>query len=119
MAIKMSTMLGEKTNTTAPSEFYLVIGQDVLNEEDDTIDFVALPQPVYLDTMRKKQVSGEGKFQELLLSGNDMLDELIRYGKSTLEAGDFQEIDLKVRLYRRKANQNDKHVAKTFTFCKE
>lgn len=122
MAMKLSAVLGEnKSNTSSNtiSDFYLVIGQEVLNEEEDTIDLVVLPQPVYLDTMRKKQVSGEGKFQELLLQGNDMLDALLEFGKENLEPGEFKDIDLKVRLYRRKPNQNDKHIKKTFTFCKE
>ena len=121
MAMKLSAVLGDKsreTNQQAPSEFYLVIGQEVLNEEEDTIDFVALPQPVYLDTMRKKQVSGEGKFQDLLLSGNDMLDELLKTSRANLEPGEFKELNVKVRVYRRKPNQNDKHVKQTFTFFK-
>ena len=37
------------------SEFYIRIGQDVLNQETDSMDFISLPQPLYLDSMRKNR----------------------------------------------------------------
>lgn len=103
-------------NNKEPSEFMLLIGQEALNTETDEIEFVSLPCPLGIDTMKKSDVKGEGAFQENKRMGNDMLDALLSYAKENLKEGESKDIQLTVRLYRRKATQETKHKKTTFSF---
>ena len=96
------------------SEFYIRIGQDVLNQETDSMDFISLPQPLYLDSMRKNRVSGEGEFQDLLDKGNALLEQLLEEAANQLEPGESKEIPLKVVVCRRKTQVERKPVAMKF-----
>lgn len=90
------------------SEYMLLIGTNYLNEETDEYEFVSLPQPVGLDTMKMASVSGEGEFQELLCKRNDLLEQLIKLAKE-VNPGESQEVKLTVKIYRRKTAQTVKH----------
>lgn len=96
------------------SEFYLRVGQEILNQESDSMVFISLPQPLYLDSMRKNRVSGEGEFQDLLDGGNDLLNQLLEEAATQLEPGESKEIPLKVVLCRRKATVERKRVPMKF-----
>ncbi len=92
------------------SEFQLQVGYDKENEEKPEPDFVKVPQPLFLDTMKPNTISGEGEFQELLCLGNDLREQLLEIAKAKLAPGESMEIPgLKVRLYRKRSSQADKH----------
>lgn len=97
------------------AEYFIRVGQNVYNEDKDTEDFVWLPQFIPLDTMRKNKVNGQGEYPELLAKGNDLLDALIEYAKH-LEAGDSEEVQLTVRLYRSKPKEEQKYSKPKFEF---
>jgi len=95
------------------SEYGLRIGQEWINPDTEQEEFVSLPGVMWLDTMKKNKVSGEGEFQELLLHGNDLLVAVQDFGK-TLAPGECRELNLKVQVFRRKANQNSNHKTMTW-----
>ena len=101
------------------SEFYLKFGQYQHNKETDELDFVSIPQPLYLDTMAKNQIRGEGAFQELLCDGNDLLEDLLNYAKVNLKPGEDEDIELTVKLCRKKSSQEVNHIKKSFSFIKK
>lgn len=104
----------KKTSADNKADFYLKVGVDKHNSETDEIEFISLPQPLYLDTMKKSTVSGEGQFQDLLLKGNDLLDEILAGARMHLKPGETKELNLKVILCRRKSSQEAKHVKMSF-----
>ena len=101
------------------SEYMILVGQNVLNPETDEYEFVSLPQPLGIDTMKKAQVTGEGSFQELLCKRNDLLEGLLDFAKKNLNPGDSKDVELTVKIYRKKASQALKHNKMTFNFIKE
>ena len=108
------------TNVKADkSEYMILVGQNVLNPETDEYEFVSLPQPLGIDTMKKAQVTGEGSFQELLCKRNDLLEGLLDFAKKNLNPGDSKDVELTVKIYRKKASQALKHNKMTFNFIKE
>ena len=113
MAGNNNVIRGESNNTsnsqqTQKSEYMLLIGTNFLNEETDQYEFISLPQPVGLDTMKMANVSGEGEFQELLCKRNDLLEQLLKLAKE-INPGETQEVKLSVKIYRRKTAQTVKH----------
>lgn len=98
------------------AEFYAKVGQTFVNPETDEIEFISLPQALFIDTMKKNKVSGEGQFQEMLLKGNDLLTQLIMFAQANLEPGEYRDLKLTVRLYRRKRSQEAKHIPIAFKF---
>lgn len=104
----------KKSGNVEKANFYLKVGIEKLNQETDEMEFISLPQPLYLDTMKKSTVSGEGQFQDLLLKGNDLLDEILAGAKIHLQPGETKELNLKVVLCRRKTSQEAKHVKMSF-----
>lgn len=90
------------------SEFGVRIGTAFFNEDNEQEEFVSLPGVLWLDTMKKNRVSGEGDFQELLLHGNDLLDAVMDEAK-TLAPGEVKELKLTVQVFRRKATQESNH----------
>lgn len=105
-------------NGQQKSEYMLLIGTKVLNDATDEYEFVSLPQPVGLDTMKAANVAGEGDFQEMLCKRNDLLEQLLGFAKDELNPGDEREVELTVKIYRRKASQAVKHTKVTFNFVK-
>lgn len=99
------------------AEYMLAIGMEVTNEDTGEVEFISLPQPVALDTMKKSNVFGEGDFQEKLCKGDDLLESLLDYAQKNLNPGDSQDItSLKIRLFRKKKNQRDSHKKMVFNF---
>lgn len=99
------------------AEYMLAIGMEVTNEDTGEVEFISLPQPVALDTMKKSNVFGEGDFQEKLCKGDDLLESLLDYAQKNLNPGDSQDItSLKIRLFRKKKNQRDTHKKMVFNF---
>ena len=99
------------------AEYMLAIGMEITNEDTGEVEFISLPQPVALDTMKKSNVFGEGDFQEKLCKGDDLLECLLDYAQKNLNPGDSQDITtLKVRLFRKKKNQRDTHKKMVFNF---
>lgn len=99
------------------AEYMLAIGMEVTNEDTGEVEFISLPQPVALDTMKKSNVFGEGDFQEKLCKGDDLLESLLDYAQKNLNPGDSQDItSLKIRLFRKKKNQRDSHKKMIFNF---
>lgn len=99
------------------AEYMLAIGMEVTNEDTGEVEFISLPQPVALDTMKKSNVFGEGDFQEKLCKGDDLLESLLNYAQKNLNPGDSQDItSLKIRLFRKKKNQRDSHKKMIFNF---
>lgn len=99
------------------AEYMLAIGMEVINEDTGEVEFISLPQPVALDTMKKSNVFGEGDFQEKLCKGDDLLESLLDYAQKNLNPGDSQDItSLKIRLFRKKKNQRDSHKKMIFNF---
>lgn len=99
------------------AEYMLAIGMEVTNEDTGEVEFISLPQPVALDTMKKSSVFGEGDFQEKLCKGDDLLESLLDYAQKNLNPGDSQDItSLKIRLFRKKKNQRDSHKKMIFNF---
>lgn len=99
------------------AEYMLSIGMEVTNEETGEVEFISLPQPVALDTMKKSNIFGEGDFQEKLCKGDDLLESLLNYAQKNLNPGDSQDITtLKIRLFRKKKNQRDSHKKMVFNF---
>ena len=99
------------------AEYMLAIGMEVTNEDTGEMEFISLPQPVALDTMKKSNVFGEGDFQEKLCKGDDLLESLLAYAQKNLNPGDSQDItSLKIRLFRKKKNQRDSHKKMIFNF---
>lgn len=97
-------------NEELKSEFQLQVGYEKENEEKAEPDFVRVPMPLFLDTMKLNVPSGTGEFQELLCLGNDLLEQLLDLGKAKLAPGESMEIPLlKVRLYRKRTSQADNH----------
>lgn len=113
LGVSNSTIVSNGNNMVK-SDFYLKVGIPCLNQETDEVEFVSLPQPLYLDTMKKSSVSGEGQFQDLLLKGNDLLDQILAEAKIHLQPGETKELNLKVVLCRRKTSQEAKHVKMSF-----
>lgn len=107
-----------QSQATMSSEFYLLVGKKVLNPETDEIEFIQIPQPLYLDTMKRNTVSGEGAFQELLLAQNDLLDDLLDNAKVYLKPGEqIEDDELIVKICRKKASQETNHVKRKFEFA--
>lgn len=99
------------------AEYMLAIGMEITNEDTGEVEFISLPQPVALDTMKKSNVFGEGDFQEKLCKGDDLLESLLNYAQKNLNPGDSQDItSLKIRLFRKKKNQRDSHKKMIFNF---
>ena len=99
------------------AEYMLAIGMEITNEDTGEVEFISLPQPVALDTMKKSNVFGEGDFQEKLCKGDDLLESLLDYAQKNLNPGDSQDItSLKIRLFRKKKNQRDSHKKMIFNF---
>lgn len=123
MATVTNTIRGQaqslNSNQKPKSEYMLLIGTKVLNEATDEYEFISLPQPVGIDTMQAANVSGEGDFQELLCKRNDLLEQLLAFAKDELNPGDERELELTVKIYRRKASQAVKHSKVTFNFVKK
>lgn len=101
-------------NNQQKSEYMLLVGTKVLNEATDEYEFISLPQPVGLDTMKASNVSGEGDFQEMLCKRNDLLEQLLALAKNELNPGDEREVKLTVKIYRRKQSQAVKHTKVKF-----
>lgn len=100
------------------AEYMLAIGIEITNEDTGEVEFISLPQPVALDTMKKSNVFGEGDFQEKLCKGDDLLESLLNYAQKNLNPGDSQDItSLKIRLFRKKKNQRDSHKKMIFNFA--
>ena len=100
------------------AEYMLAIGMEITNEDTGEVEFISLPQPVALDTMKKSNVFGEGDFQEKLCKGDDLLESLLNYAQKNLNPGDSQDItSLKIRLFRKKKNQRDSHKKMIFNFA--
>ena len=100
------------------AEYMLAIGMEITNEDTGEVEFISLPQPVALDTMKKSNVFGEGDFQEKLCKGDDLLESLLDYAQKNLNPGDSQDItSLKIRLFRKKKNQRDSHKKMIFNFA--
>lgn len=114
-----NTNNGNANTKTDKSEYMILVGQNVLNPETDEYEFVSLPQPLGIDTMKKANVQGEGSFQELLCKRNDLLEGLLEFAKMNLNPGDSKDIELTVKIYRKKASQAVKHNKMTFNFIKE
>lgn len=96
------------------SDFYLKIGMETVDPETDELQFISLPQPLYLDTMPRSQIRGEGQFQELLCKGNDLLEEILAGARIHLKPGETKELKLKVILCRRKTSQEANHTKMMF-----
>lgn len=96
------------------SEFYIRVGLEAVNPETDKMDFISLPQPLYLDSMKKNRILGEGEFPELLSKGNALLDQILAQANEMLEPGETKEMKLKVILCRRKAPVESKPVSMKF-----
>lgn len=94
-------------------EFFLKIGRESYDPETDTRKFVSVPSVMGLDTMEKNQVFGTGEFPELLSYGNTLLDQLLEAAQS-LSSGEEREINLKVKLCRRKVREEPKFKAPNF-----
>lgn len=109
---------GVKNNEELRSNFRLLVGRYVHDDETDELKFVALPQPLYLDTMRRNQIRGEGDFQELLCLGNDMLNCLLADAEQLKPGEDVDLEEIVVKLVRTKTSQEVKHKAKRFSFIK-
>lgn len=113
-----NTNNGNANTKTDKSEYMILVGQNVLNPETDEYEFVSLPQPLGIDTMKKASVQGEGSFQELLCKRNDLLEDLLKFAKESLNPGETKEVELTVKIYRKKASQAVKHSKVTFNFIK-
>lgn len=100
------------------SDFYLKIGIETVDPETDELQFISLPQPLYLDTMPKSQIRGEGQFQEILCKGNDLLDEILAGARMHLKPGETKELNLKVILCHRKKSQEASHKKMSFNLFK-
>jgi hypothetical protein len=102
------------------SEFFLKVGVYATNESDQ-VDFISLPFPLYLDSMKPSEIKGEGEYQDLLAEGNKMLEDLMKYARESLKPGESKEVGFKVRLYRAKpkASVNPKIAQMTFCFDAE
>lgn len=109
---------GVKNNEELRSNFRLLVGRYVHDDETDELKFVALPQPLYLDTMRRNQIRGEGDFQELLCLGNDMLNCLLADAEQLKPGEDVDLEEIVVKLVRTKTSQEVKHKVKRFSFIK-
>lgn len=109
---------GVKNNEELRSNFRLLVGRYVHDDETDELKFVALPQPLYLDTMRRNQIRGEGDFQELLCLGNDMLNCLLADAEQLKPGEDVDLEEIVVKLVRTKTSQEVKHKTKRFSFIK-
>lgn len=111
MALKtnMATSTRYGNTDNQKSEIFLKVGYDRYNEELSMDEFVSVPMPLFLDTMKPNTISGEGSFQELLCLGNDLLEQLIQQAKASLAPGESKELKLKVVICRRKASQADNH----------
>lgn len=102
--------------TPEKSNYYILVGTEYPNAETDEMEFISLPQAMQLETMQKNKVYGSGDFQERQLRGNDLLEQLIEYGKAELQPGEYKEVQLTVRLYRRKTSQEAVHKRVKFNF---
>lgn len=102
-----SAFAGTSTETKEKSKFYLKVGavKKVYVEETDTTSelFVALPQPLYLDNMKKNLVNGKSEFATMLANGNALLEQLLKKAEA-LKPGEEFSTKLEVRIYRRKEN---------------
>jgi hypothetical protein len=96
---------GSQSQEKSKSNYLIKVGveKEVYVSVTDKMEkmFIALPQPLYLDGMKKNQVSGEGEFQTLLANGNSLLESLLRKA-NTLKPGEECVTKLQVRIYRRK-----------------
>lgn len=112
-----ATEVTKNQSQNQKAEYMLAIGMEVTNEDTGEVEFISLPQPVALDTMKKSNVFGEGDFQEKLCKGDDLLESLLDYAQKNLNPGDSQDItSLKIRLFRKKKNQRDSHKKMVFNF---
>ena len=91
---------GVKNNEELRSNFRLLVGRYVHDDETDELKFVALPQPLYLDTMRRNQIRGEGDFQELLCLGNDMLNCLLADAEQLKPGEDVDLEEIVVKMHK-------------------
>ena len=87
------------------SKFYLKVGVNqefyVPSTDNKTKAFIALPQPLYLDGMKKNQINGESEYATQLACGNSLLEALLKKAE-TLKPGEEITTKLEVRIYRRK-----------------
>lgn len=105
-----------KNNSSEPvkSEFFIKIGKEHLNSNNDKIELITLPQPLFLDSMKKNEIYGTGDFQEALCAGNDLLDQILKLAQNDLQPGEEAELDLKVIVCRRKTSQTSEHETVDF-----
>ena len=87
------------------SDFYIRIGtvkKFTVPSTDTTVEgFISLPQPLYLDGMRKNQVNGESEYATQLACGNSLLEALLEQAKK-LKPGEDMTTHLEVRIFRKK-----------------
>lgn len=87
------------------SKFFVRIGitkKFLVPSTDTQVEgFIALPQPLYLDGMKKNTVNGESEYATQLACGNALLEQLLKKAENLKPGEDF-ETQLKVRIYRRK-----------------
>ena len=107
---------GREKSDNIKADYFLTIGVERTNEAGE-VEFITLPQPLGIDTMKKREVNGTGEFQEKLLTGNDLLEDLIAFAKKNLNPGDQRMmVGFKVMLNRRKTNQSSTHQKVNFNF---
>lgn len=91
--------------TEKKSKFFVRIGitkKFLVPSTDTQVEgFIALPQPLYLDGMKKNTVNGESEYATQLACGNALLEQLLKKAENLKPGEDF-ETQLKVRIYRRK-----------------
>lgn len=87
------------------SDFILQVGIEkefyVPSTDSKVKGFIALPQPLYLDGMRKNQVNGDSEFATQLACGNSLLEAILKKVDS-LKPGEEMTTNLQVRIRRRK-----------------
>lgn len=102
-----SAFAGTSTENKEKSKFYIKIGatKKIYTEETDTTSelFVTLPQPLYLDSMKKNLINGKSEYANMLANGNALLEQLLKKAESLKPGEDFTT-HLEVRVYRRKEN---------------
>lgn len=112
-----NTASAEAYSSTPRMDFYLKIGQEVRNPDNDQFEFITLPYYVPLDTMKKNEIKGSGEFPDLLAKGNCLLDDLQAFARD-LEPGQYRDINLTVRVYRSKPKTEARFTKPKFNFMR-
>lgn len=105
-----------QSSTAEKAEYFLLIGVNLVDDNGNT-QFVSLPVPLGLDTMKPNRVYGQGDFQESLLKGNDLLKNLQDLAVANLAPGEeisLEELTVKIR--RRAVKREISHTPRAFNF---